>query len=454
MIVITYSTRQVSFIFYRIEIKAMKSLPLEKIREFIFCLVVGSVLVAPALNAETEVKIGLNIPITGPYRVQGIHQKRAAKLAVDEINAAGGILGRQIRLILRDSKSNADITTKNVTDLIKQEGVEMVFGGSASSVAIAAGKVCQNKGVPFFGTLTYSTETTGTEAHRYVFRECYNAWMGAKALASYLKVNFPSDKNRYFYITADYTWGHTTEASIRKFSGTEDKQAHTGILTPFPNASYNDFWDAIQAAQAYKPDVLVLVLFGNDMATALKLANSMKLQEKAQIVVPNITLGMAVSAGPEAIEGVIGATPWTWQVPFKYDYPRGKEFVEKFTDRYLTYPSTSAASAYTILYEYKSAVERAGSFNPANVVRALEGHEYQLLKDSQQWRDFDHQSVQTVYAVRGKTAREVRDSKLGLDYFEIINSLPGEHAVRTRDEWNTVRRAADLPTTLEKLPLD
>jgi ABC-type branched-subunit amino acid transport system substrate-binding protein len=190
------------------------------------------------------------------------------------------------------------------------------------------------------------------------------------------------------------------------------------------------------------------------MATALKLANTMKLQDKAQIVVPNITLGMAVSAGPEAMQGVIGATPWTWQVPNKYDYPRGKEFVEKFTDRYLTYPSTSAASAYTILYEYKSAVERAGSFDPPKVVRALEGHEYELLKDKQRWRDFDHQSVQTVYAVKGKPAWEVHQSKLGLDYFDIISSLPGEQAVRTRNEWNAVRRAAGKPVTLEALASD
>lgn len=431
----------------------MKWLLTVDFRKVIFLLLVGSLAATTAVCEETEVKIGLNIPITGPYRVQGIQQKRAAYLAVEEINNEGGILGRPIQLILRDSKSNADTTTRNVTQLIDENGVEMVFGGSASSVAIAAGKVCQNKGIPFFGTLTYSTATTGTEAHRYVFRECYNAWMGAKALASYLKMNFPSDKNRYFYVTADYTWGHTTEASIRKFSGTEDEEKHKGLLTPFPGARYNDFWDAIQAAREYNPDVLVLVLFGNDMATALKLANSMKLKDTAQIVVPNITLGMAVSAGPDAMEGVIGATPWTWQVPYKYDYPRGKAFVETFTDRYLTYPSTSAASAYTILYEYKSAVERAGSFDSAKVVRALEEHEYTLLKDKQQWRDFDHQSVQTVYAVRGKPASEVRQSKLGLDYFEILSSLPGDQAVRTRSEWNIVRRDAGKSITLENLPL-
>ena len=430
----------------------MRSLRMGRMRKLLFLAVVIGASAASTVSAEMEVKIGLNIPTTGPYRVQGIQQKRAARLAAEEINDAGGILGRPIRLIQRDSKSKADVTTKNVTEMIEEDGVEMVFGGSASSVAIAAGKVAQEKGVPFFGTLTYSTATTGSEARRHVFRECYNAWMGAKALSTYLKSNFPSDKNRYFYITADYTWGHTTEASIRQFSGTEDTGEHKGVLTPFPGARYNDFWDAIEAAQAFKPDVLVLVLFGNDMSTALKLANSMKLKDTAQIVVPNITLGMAASAGPASMEGVIGTTPWTWEVPYKYDYAQGKAFVEKFADKYGTYPSTSAASAYTILYEYKSAVERAGSFEAPAVIRALEGHEYESLKDKQQWRDFDHQSVQTVYAVKGKPEQEVLDDRFQLDYFDIIDSLPGEQAVRTREEWNAVRREAGKPIELETLP--
>ena len=86
------------------------------------------------------------------------------------------------------------------------------------------------------------------------------------------------------------------------------------------------------------------------------------------------------------------------------------------------------------------------------VIRALEGHEYQLLKDKQRWRDFDHQSVQTVYAVRGKPKGQVLNDKFRLDYFEIISSLPGDQAVQSRDEWNAVRIAAGKATELESLP--
>jgi ABC-type branched-subunit amino acid transport system substrate-binding protein len=274
--------------------------------------------------------------------------------------------------------------------------------------------------------------------------------MGAKAIASYMKENFAGKK--FFYITADYTWGWTTEASVRKFSGTEDKSIHKGVTTPFPGATEKDFTKALSFAKMIKPDVLVLVLFGKDMSTAVRLATAMGLKNKMQIIVPNITLGMAEGGGPKVMEGVIGALPWCWKVPYKYDYPRGKEFVEKFAAKYGRYPSTSGASAYTILYEYKGAVERAGSFDSPAVIKALENHEYTLLKDKQVWRDFDHQSVQTVYAVKCNPQAVVLKDKYKLDYFEILSSLSGEDAVRTREEWNAVRKAAGKPTHLEKLP--
>ena len=408
-----------------------------------------SLLSVPFAGAEV-VKIGLNYPKTGPYLVQGLDQLRATELAVNEINAAGGILGKKIEIVWRDSMSKADVTTKNVTELIDKEGVKMVLGGSASSVAIAAGKVCQKKGIIFFGTLTYSTATTGKEGLRHTFRECYNAWPGAKAIASYLKKNFPGKK--YFYITADYTWGWTTEASVRKFTETEDKKVHKGILTPFPGATDADFKKAATFAKMVKPDVLVLVLFGKDMERGIRQATAMGLKAKMQIVVPNLTLGMAEGGGPKVMEGVIGALPWMWKIPYKYNYPRGKEFVEKFAVKYGRYPSTSGASAYAILYEYKAAVERSGAFDSPAIIKALEGHEYQFLKDKQVWRDFDHQSVQTVYAVRCNPQAIVLKDKYKLDYFEILSSLTGEEAMRTRDEWNAARKAAGKPTHLEKLP--
>ncbi|MGB9443044.1 MAG: substrate-binding protein [Desulfobacterales bacterium] len=406
-------------------------------------LILLSILLFISTGASAAVvKIGLNYPKTGPYSVQGLAQLRAAEMAVDEINQAGGILGRNVELVVRDSQSKADLAKKNVEDLIDNEGVEMIFGGSSSAVAIAGGKAAKSRGKLYFGTLTYSNATTGVQGHKYIFRECYNAWMGAKVLSEYLKEHFSG--KRYFYVTADYTWGWTTEASIRKFSRTLDKKRHKRVLTPFPGATRKNFQEALTKAAASRAEVLVLVLFGKDMADAVKLATEMGLKKKMSIVVPNLTLGMAASAGPKVMEGVVGALPWSWKVPFTYNYTKGIAFVEDFGIKYKSYPSTSAASAYTIMYQYKEAVERAGGFDTKAVIAMLEGHKYTLLKDEQVWRAFDHQSIQTVYAVRCKPEAQVLKDKYKQDYFEIIKAMAGEKAARSKDRWARTRKATGL----------
>jgi ABC-type branched-subunit amino acid transport system substrate-binding protein len=410
----------------------------------VICLML--ILPSPIFAYADDVAIGLNYPETGPYKAEGLAQSRAADLAADEINAAGGILGKKIKLVKKDSKSKPDVAKTNVADLIDKDGAVMVFGGSSSAVAIAGGEVARQKGRIYFGTLTYSNETTGVNGHKYMFRECYNSWMGAKVLSKYLNENFAGKK--YFYITANYSWGTSTEASIRKFSNTEDRSVHKNYLTPFPGATAADFKRALTLANANKPDVLVLVLFGRDMADALIAATGMGLKNNMAVVVPNLTLGMAEAAGPKAMEGVVGAVPWEWNVPYKYNYERGKKFVEAFAAKYNTYPSTSAASAYTILYEYKAAVQRARTFDSRAVIKALENRRYTLLKDEQQWRDFDHQSVQTVYAVKCKSQKEVLKDRFSQDYFEIINRMSGAEAAQTRQEWNEERKAAQKPTEL------
>lgn len=405
----------------------------------LFCL-------TATVGSAATVKIGLNYPKSGPYEVQGLDQWRAAQIAVEEINAGGGILGNQVEIVWRDSKSDPAHSRTNVTDMIDQDSCKMIFGGSSSGVAVAVGDVCQNKGIPFFGTLTYSTATTGTRGHRHTFRECYDAWMGASALADYLTSNFAG--KRYMYITADYTWGWTTEASVRTLTHTDDKERHKGILTALGTS---DFSKQLSLVKMVKPDVLVLVLFGSDMVNAVRQATALGLKATTQIVVPNLTLGMAEGGGAKVMEGVVGALPWCWQVPFKFGFDRGQEFVNDYTARYNRYPSTSGASAYTIIYQYKQAVERAGAFKSDGVIKALEGHTYTFLKDSQVWRPFDHQSVQSVYAVKCKPQAEVLKDKFHLDYFEIISRVDGHQAVITQASWEAEREKNGLPKALEPL---
>jgi ABC-type branched-subunit amino acid transport system substrate-binding protein len=410
-------------------------------------VVIVSLLFVPtnAHAAQEIVKIGLSYPETGPYAKQGLDQRRAADLAVEEINAAGGILGKKVQLVYRDTKSNAKVAKGNATELFDSEGVPMIFGGSSSAVAIATGEVALQKNRLFFGTLTYSTETTGEYGHRHIFRECYDAYATGKVLSEYLKKNFAGQK--YFYITANYTWGWTTESVLRGFTNTKDTTVHPEVLTEL---GAKDFREALKEAKDSKATVLVLSLFGRDMEIAVRQADEMGLKNRMQIIVPSLNDDMAQGAGPDAMEGIIGTLPWIWNVPSTYNYPKGIEFVKKFESRYQRYPTTSGASAYVIMHQYKEAVERARTFETKAVIKALEGHTYTGLKDPQQWRAWDHQSIQTVYAVKCKPAAEVKKSKYQQDYFTITNVMKGEDAAVDRAEWIEIREMVGMKAELDE----
>ncbi len=398
-----------------------------------------------ALAAE-PVTLGLNYPRTGSYKEEGLAQMRGALLAIDEINEKGGVLGRPLRLASHNSASIPERAVANV-DKLADEGAVMIFGGASSAVAIAAGKRAKERGLLYFGTLTYSNDTTGKDGHRYQFRECNSAWMSAKVLGQYLNQHMPN--KRYFYITSDYTWGHTSESSLRLNTNSQDASRHPGIKVQFPGARLSDYRDALAQAASSQAEVLALVLFGDDLVRAMRIADELGLTKRMQIAVPNLTLSMVEQAGPDIMQGVLGTEPWTWRVPALEGSERGQAFVEAFDARYQTHPSSSAASAYSIVHQWADAATRARSFNSEALIAALEDYRYRLLKDEQYWRRFDHQNVQTVYAVRVKPREEVLKDRFKQDYFEIVHRLSGEQAAPTLAQWQQERQSAGLSTKLE-----
>jgi branched-chain amino acid transport system substrate-binding protein len=158
---------------------------------------------------------------------------------------------------------------------------------------------------------------------------------------------------------------------------------------------------------------------------------------------------MVETAGPDIMRGVLGTEPWTWRVPELEGSAAGQRFVQNYDERYQTHPSSSAASAYSIVYQWADAATRARSLDSERIIAALEGHRYSLLKDEQQWRTFDHQNVQTVYAVKVKPREEVLKDRFKQDYFEIVHRLTGEQAAPTLAEWQAERRASGQALTLQ-----
>ena len=365
--------------------------------------------------AQTEVKVGFNYPKSGPYANEGLDELSGAELAEVEINKEGGILGNKIKLIPRDleskrdgSKSREDAVRENATDLIK-DGAKMIFGGISSEVDITVGEAAHKNNVIFFSTMGASMDITGKDGYITTFRECSDAYMAARMLGTYLLRE--QSEGKYFYILVDYNWGWTTEAVVRAKSDTLDVKVHERATIPL-KATGADIKAKLEQAKRAHPDVLVLILFGEQFVKAIRIADELGLNKshKVQIVAPSLTTTMAEQAGASLMEGVIGVTFWDWSVPDHTGSAEGKVFVQRFVKKYNRYPSSPAASAYTILRQYKAAVERAKTFETNRVIRELEGWKYSLLRGEQQWRTFDHQSIQSVYLIEGRPKNEV-DSK-------------------------------------------
>lgn len=384
---------------------------------------------------DSEVVIGVNVPLSGSYRMQGKDEEGAYKLAVEQINAAGGVLGKKISYVIRDTHTNPQIAKKNALELIKKYNAVMVTGGSSSAVAVAQSDVCQKNDRIFMAALTHSNATTGylvtkagfviQKAHRHTFRWYFNAWMTGKALGPFLVKRFGKGAE-YFYITADYTWGHSLEESLRL--ATEAAECDTvGVLrTPL---GQKDFTNELLKVKQRKPDVLVLSLFGQDLITALKQADALQIKKETKIVVPLMELNMAHGVGFDALDGVYSTVNWYWRLADRY--AGSKAFVSAFRAKYGKAPGSSAAAAWVAVHEWVSAVKRAASFDAGAVIKALEGHKFTLLKDEEQWRSWDHQAVSSVYIVTGKSRKAAQGE---WDLLKIVGQKKGSEVVRSREE--------------------
>ncbi len=396
--------------------------------------------------AADPVVIGLNYPRTGHYKEEGLAQMRGTLLAIDEINKQGGVLGREISLITRDTASRPEKAVRNVEKLV-EDGAVMLFGSVSSAVAIAASARAQQLNTLYFATIGYSNDVTGKNGHRYVFRESSSATMTGRALGKYLSENMPG--STYFYITADYTWGHSSEQALRENTNTTDSSQHKGVLLPFPTAKQSDYNTALKQAQASGADIIALVLYGHDLVRAMRTAETMGLSQKVQIIAPNLTQSVIEQAGPAVMAGVIGTEHWLWRAPELENSKTGLAFVSNFNKAYELYPPSAAASAYTVVKQWADAVNRSKSFNSESVISALEDHTYTLLKDAAQWRAFDHQNVQTVYVVQANERSTVIAHPSKQDYLKILQRFDAKQTALTQQEWQAERANAGKPSRLQ-----
>nr|WP_160090261.1 ABC transporter substrate-binding protein [Pseudomonas sp. 9AZ] len=376
--------------------------------------------------AAEPIVIGLSYPKSGVHKWEGLSQMRGALMATEEINAEGGLLGRPLELQSRDSAGRAEKAIGNV-DALADRGAVMIVGGATSAEAIAAGRKAKERGLPYFTPLAYANEVTSRYGHEYLFREGPSARMANNVLMEYLDSQMPN--KRFFIITSDDAIPNARVDSLVAASRSGD------VADP------KHYRAALKAAAESNAQVLVLMLYGENVTDAMRIVDTLRLKERMTIVVPNLSHEVVVQAGPSLMEGVIGSDSWTWRTPQREHNERGQAFVDAFVKQYGEYPSSAVAATYGSVRQWADAVSRASTTNAPAVIRALEGHSYRLLKDDQVWRALDHQNVQSMSVVRVRKRAEVMRDALKQDYFEELYWMEGEVAAPTEEEVRLERTA-------------
>lgn len=373
---------------------------------------------------DKTVLFGISVALSGSYAKQGEDQLRAYRLAIQIVNDSGGVLGKKIVYSVKDTQTNAQVARENARELIAEKAV-MITGSSSSAEAIAQSEECQKAGVVYMAGLTHSNETTGTHGHRHCFRWYNDAHQSSKAISPTLVQKFGNNAT-YAYLYADYTWGITLQQSMLHFL----EKAGCKTLLSIPTVlGQKSFVSELLTIKKAKPNVLVLVHFGADMVHSLKQFTLLKMRDQMAVVVPLMELHMAHEVGPEIMQGIITTKTWYHGLSERYD--GSAQFVQAFEREYGKKPGNAAATAWVNIFQYVSAVNRAGSFNNVAVIKALEGHRFTLLGEEEYWRDWDHQGVHPTYVLEGKKPEEMKDE---WDLFKIIDEKKGDELVRTREE--------------------
>jgi branched-chain amino acid transport system substrate-binding protein len=371
-------------------------------------------------NAPTgdTVTIGFNMPLTGAYADEGADEQKAYELAVEHLNGGGdggliphlkpsalkgnGILGKKVVGVTGDDQTKADAARDSARRMIERDGAVMITGGSSSAVAIAVQGLCQEKGVIFMAALTHSNDTTGKDKKRYGFRHFFNAYQSGIALGPVLGEAYGKERVAY-HLTADYTWGWTQEESIKAATEALGWKTLTPVRTPVGAGDFSQYLTPVLNSGA---DVLILNHYGFDMVNSLTQAVQFGMRDKQangkqfEIVVPLVSDLMAKGAG-EAMKGIYGTSNWDWQLPDAASQAFTKSFGAKFGHP----PSQAAHTSYVQALLYGDAVERAGTFYPPEVIKALEGFEFDGMGNGPTtYRAEDHQCFKEVYVVKGKDA--------------------------------------------------
>jgi branched-chain amino acid transport system substrate-binding protein len=335
------------------------------------------------------VKLGFVADITGSGFLITLSQRKALEIGIEEINSSGGLLGRKVKLIIRDSQLKPELGAALTRNLILRDRVDFLIGPTSPSVALAVSPVCREYKKLIFFHAANDERITTEQGHRYLFQVIPNTYMEGRAVADFL-----SGKafKKIAVIGPDIDYGQS-EANAFKKRLSEINPTAQVVKEVWTKSGEQDYGLPIAAIISARPEVVYALLGSGDLAGFIRQGRALGLFPGTRLV-GLFDYDLFKGLGKDMIPNLYGFD----RAPFyALNNPQMKTFVKKFRTRTGEYPSSWAVTAYDGLMVLKKAVEKAKALETEKVIQALEGIQWDSLRGPLFIRPFDHLANCGIY---------------------------------------------------------
>jgi branched-chain amino acid transport system substrate-binding protein len=378
-------------------------------------------LAAHAAEAQDTIKIGE----INSYKAQPAFldpYKKGWELAVEEVNASGGVLGKKLQVISRDDNANPGDAVRVAEELVSREGVSLIAGTFLSNIGLAVTDFAKQKKIFFLASEPLTDKITWQDGNHYTFRLRPNTYMQVAMLVpEAVKLH----KKRWALVYPNYEYGQSAAATFKAMmkKAQPDVEFVAEQATPLGRI---DAGPVTQALADAKPDAIFNVLFGADLVKFVREGNTRELFKGREVV-------SLLTGEPEYIEPLKGEAPVGWIVT-GYPYygiqtEDHKKFFLAYYRKYNEYPRLGSVVGYSTIMSIAEGLKRAKSTDTEKLVAAFSGMPVTTPFGKIVYRAIDHQS--TMGAFVGKTKLE-GDKGVMTDYRYLDGAayLPNDAEVR------------------------
>ena len=358
----------------------------------------GAWMAAPALSQSKVVKIGDLGSKVGVFEGYGKYQTMGIQLAVEELNAKGGVLGHRIEIVSEDDETKPAPAVRKAEKLILQDDVKLLVGAVSSGATLAVMDVTRKHKTIHWNSVSCAEFMRTTKFHKYYFSNQPDSRMQANGLAKYILDQM--GKRVYIFYT-DYAMG---QSDGRQFKTALEKLGGEVVGVAGAPLDTKDFSPWFGAINQSNPDVLFLAFAGTDSLRLMTQLHSFGMTKKYKLAgIDCFLLQQDLPAIAEPMEGFVQLAHYSAYNPDKHMQTVNERFKKKFG-----LEGNIMAGAYDGVMFWAAAVEKAGTFDADKVVEKLRG---MCLDDThigrQCIRPEDHQVVMDMHIYRVEKGRNV-----------------------------------------------